>query len=295
MEELIRDLRSYMDETGESQSSIAKKMDISGAALSQILNGKYPNSEGEVIDKIKSFLHMVESTKSIKKIGFTQTNISKKILSTLGYCHMQHMMCIIYGDAGVGKTITAEQYESSNPDVIKVNLNPGASKPKGFLKKLCKALKMSSPGTEDDIYERLVERLTKTNKLLIIDEAQLLKDATLEYVKCLYDDTKIAVALVGNEDIYERIAGQQDKKNARLYSRSSMRCPVDAKQIKKADIDMIFEGLEIEARQYLYRFSRQSNWGLRGAVDLYNNAAANSNVSAEGLKAMTEAMGIEIK
>lgn len=295
MEELIKSLRNYMDETGESQSSMARKMDISGAALSQILNGKYPNSEGEVIDKARNFLSMAESAKSIRKIGFTQTNISKKILSTLGYCHVQHMMCIIYGDAGVGKTVTAEQYESSNPDVIKVNLNPGTSKTKGFLKRLCKSLKMSSSGTEDDIYERLVERLKSTNKLLIIDEAQLLKDGTLEYVKCLYDDTKIAIALVGNEDIYERIAGQQDKKNARMYSRSSMRCPVDTKQIRKTDIDMIFDGLEDEAKNYLYRLSRQSNWGLRGAVDLYNNAAANANVSADGLRAMTEAMGIEVK
>ena len=147
----------------------------------------------------------------------------------------------------------------------------------------------------------LRSRLDGTNWVIVIDEAQHLKYAALEEIRSLTDDNPmtgehgVGVVLIGNSEVYSRLQGRQQAQFAQLFSRIRMQREYTTRKVKEDDVRKLFPVLaEQDARKemdFLLSVCR-SPWGIRGAMNLYTNAASANDISYENLYRMAAHMGI---
>lgn len=281
----------YMRDNGLSQSATAKLLGISESAMSQYLAGKYPNPDS-VEKKVADLLDKAKLRQTVvQDLPFAATTISQAIISMLEYARLKRIITVIYGDAGVGKTRTTNEWKSGRTDVIHLTGAPAIGSPKAFFKYLARELKIPRNGHIDDLYMDLIERLTGSDKMLIIDEAQHLNLRTLENLRGLQEAAQIAMVLIGNETIYTKMVGRQQAEFAQLFSRIGWRKHLLTVQFVLDDVKKVFFALDENAHNALLNIC-QSKYGLRGAVHVYTNASNNGDVTARGIVAMAKTMGI---
>ena len=87
--------------------------------------------------------------------------------------------------------------------------------------------------------------------------------------------------------------GKQQAEFAQLFSRIGMRSSLSVDMLTGEDVRQIFGTREEQENHYLQEICH-SKFGLRGAVNVWVNAANNNNTSVAGLKAMAKQMGIFI-
>ena len=105
----------------------------------------------------------------------------------------------------------------------------------------------------------------------------------------------MGIALIGNTEVYTRMVGKQEARFAQLFSRIRMNRYYSTRKVTDEDVAKLFPKLAEDGRKkelnFLHGIS-QSKWGIRGAVNVYNNAVNNDNISYDGLYAMARTMGI---
>ena len=88
-ENAIEALKRYRDETGKSQSTIAKELGLSSGAVSSFLSGNYKTPH-TIIPKIEALLSICETKVLAPRAPeFAMTGISKKVMDAIEYCHLQ--------------------------------------------------------------------------------------------------------------------------------------------------------------------------------------------------------------
>ena len=105
----------------------------------------------------------------------------------------------------------------------------------------------------------------------------------------------VGVVLIGNSEVYSRLQGRQQAQFAQLFSRIRMQREYTTRKVKEDDVRKLFPVLaEQDARKemdFLLSVCR-SPWGIRGAMNLYTNAASANDISYENLYRMAAHMGI---
>lgn len=307
---LQEQLRNYISASGISQAKIANKLGISGTQLSQYLNSKYNGDVAKTERDLEEFFRaQQEQQANAEKAvpycpvpGYVPTSISEDVFKLIRYCQLEKTMVVIYGDAGVGKTKGVERFVRENPaSSIYIQATPSTGTLGNLLSVIARALKVPEARKRVDLISAIQEKLEQGNKVLIIDEAQHLQLRALDEIRAwtepnpMLQRTGVGIALVGNTSIYTRMVGKQEADFSQLFSRIRMRKSCRTEEITREDIQKLFPKLA-EAGQkkeldFLHGIAR-SKWGIRGAVNVYNNAINNEDISHEGLYGMARTMGI---
>lgn len=312
--ELQKRLEKHLKEKGISQSKAAPLIGISTSALSQYLKSKYEggnieNVENKIMIWLEHEEHMderTEKTAAYKPVvnDYLETSISSDIYKRIRYCSIEKGMVILHGDAGIGKTKAAEKYAKDNyTTTIYVQVTPSSGSLGNSLKIIAEALKVTESTNRYITSSRIKNALVNTNKTLIIDEAQHLKMLALEEIRNLSDPDDLlglpgsGIVLIGNTEIYNKMLGHKSASFAQLFSRIKMHKYYQTSNVLKSDIEIIFPYLKENKMdkeiEFLWGISR-SKWGIRGAVNVYNNAVNNEDVSFKGLYDMASDMGVGV-
>lgn len=311
--ELQTRVTKYLEESGLSQAKAAPKMGVSQTALSQWRNSKYDNGNIEDIEsKLLEFFRLEDEKNTVieKSMPFRNpqdyipTSISEDVYRLIQYCHFEKGMVVIHGDAGIGKTKGAEKYARENPtSTIYIQATPSSGTLANTLKLLARALKIPENRSKLDLILDIRDKLEAANKVIIIDEAQHLKYAALEEIRTLSDPNMITgqagtgIVLIGNTEVYDRMVGKQEARFAQQFSRIRMNRYYSTSKVTKEDIKLLFPILSEKRMDKELTFLlgiSQSKWGIRGAVNVYNNAVNNEHITYEGLFGMARGMGIGI-
>lgn len=256
-----------------SQAAIARELGISESAVSSFLSGTYKAPQ-KIVEKVAALMEANEKKKvAPKEPGYVQTSISKNVINAIRYCHIQGKISVVYGDAGVGKTMAFREY-MKNPLAVGITVSPTYASITGVNELLAEQL-----GVRERVARRItseiVAKLKGSGRVLVIDEAQHLTVRTLNHLRCISDESGVGICFIGNEEIYTRMKGSGRADFAQLFSRIGMRRPVATTDITKADVQAVFGGYEMDenAMDVLYRICR-TKYGLRGAVNVFVNTAA---------------------
>lgn len=290
-EEAIASILQYKESTGKTQTIIAKELDISSGALSAFLAGTYKTPH-TIVPKIVQLLNIAEQ-KEIAPVepSFHETTVSKAVINTISYCHIQGKMAVVYGDAGVGKTMAINEYCRKNNAAIKITISPVYSSMSGVNELLAAELGVRERVSRK-IYADIISKLKDSSRVIIIDEAQHLTVRTLNHLRCLADESGVGIALIGNDEVYSKMKGSGRADFAQLFSRIGMRKQVLTTTNTKDDIKTIFEQVPDEAIDILYRISR-TPYGLRGAVNVFvNTVAVFGDITASKIARMSKEMNI---
>ena len=264
-------VRSEMKRLGISQTKLAKESGISQARLSQWFAGKYRGKSDVVEQDVARWLHSSQvRTKDAAKLTaapeWKKTPTAEKILAALRYAKHAGDIALIYGGAGVGKTCTAKNFQDMNPNTWIATMSPAMNTIPAALERI--SLAVGLPEVQPSAIKMenaIVDRLTDSNGLLIIDEAQHLSVSGLDAIRSIHDATGTGVALMGNESVYARITGGSRQAHfAQLFSRVGYRVQLGSPSLGDVEAIVAAWGVEDSTAQALCMDIARQAGALRG-------------------------------
>lgn len=306
-------LERFVSEIG-SQVKAAKAIGMSDSVISQYRRSAYEKGNiTEVENKLTEFFRLRDEKAEAEERAepyqpvrdeYVKTTISEDVYRAIRYTQINKGIAVLHGDAGIGKTRAAQQYIIENPGTtIYLQVSPVTGSLGSLLKMLSRALHLSEGRSKLDMILNIRDRLDGSDRVLIIDEAQHLRLSALEEIRTLSDPNMITgkqgigIVLIGNTEVYDRMRGRQQASFAQLYSRIRMNRSYSTRQVRREDVLKLFPALFDQGKTKEIDYITvicQSRWGIRGAVNVYNNAVAAEDVSYQGLNNMALHMGIGV-
>lgn len=273
-EEAASFLRAYTKQEGKTQAAVAAELGLSGAAISSFLAGTYKTPH-TIIPKVEA-LAKIREKKMVapKEPDYAETTVSRTVTNAISYAHLRGTIAVVYGDAGVGKTCAVRQYMKENSLALCITISPTYASITGVNELIAEQLGVRERVSRK-ITREIVGKLRNSGRVLVVDEAQHLTVRALNHLRCISDESGIGIALIGNEEVYSKLRGSGRADFAQLFSRIGMRKQVLTSSVTMEDIRAIFSpyGLAEDAMELLAAVAR-TGYGLRGAVNVYVNAAA---------------------
>lgn len=292
-EQAVLWIKDYIQKTGKSQSGVAQELGISPGALSGYIGGHY-KAPHTITTKIEELAAInVQKKVAPKEPEFVETGISRQVTNAIRYSHLQGKISVVYGDAGIGKTVAFRNYLAKNTLAIGVTISPTYASITGVNELIADQLGVRERVARKQTAE-IINKLRGSGRVLVIDEAQHLTVRALNHLRCISDESGVGICMIGNDEVYTKMKGSGRADFAQLFSRIGMRKQVLVANITKEDVQAVFGGYvkEESAMDILYRVCR-TNYGLRGAVNVFiNTAAVFEEITETGLTKMIREMNI---
>lgn len=209
----------YMDKTGKTLKQIGKQLGYSESMVCRYLSdnpgGDIPAFEAAVSDMLAA----EERDERWREIYFPTHAVDECFL-VFDLIRASRDVGIISSEPGVGKSIASVRYKEANKTAILCQVPKWAAGHWGLQKLIWEQLdtRRYDPSVESKA-DHLVRRLSDSDRLLILDNAQRIQKAGLEWLLDFADLTHCPVALVGNPaQILDRL-----RSDAALSSRIGIR------------------------------------------------------------------------
>lgn len=301
-QELLEKVEQLKREKGISQNEVGKLIGISGTALSQIKNGKYPADPQSIFDAMENYFGVKEKAKlTYSEVQYAATSISTKIYDIINVCQVKGGLAVAAGDAGIGKTKAAQKFVADNPtNSILITVNPCLTNIKSLLKIIADRIGAATERSRDELWLAIVKKLSD-GMVLIFDESQHLTVKCIEVLRSFSDyfndkGQTLGICFIGNIDTVARI-GSKKAEFAQIANRTKQKKIYTKSEILRDDIKKLFPILETEHKEkeidLLYRIA-QTPQAIRGTINLFSNAYDNEDYSYNGLVAMARFMDIAV-
>lgn len=210
-------LQQYIQDHNLSQAKAATALGVSSAAISQYLKGLYSGDVSAIDKKVDEMLARAKDKATDIKAEFVATTTAKSIFDICGMAHSMNDINLVIGEAGLGKTVALKNYATSIDNVVLIEAEPTFS-PKVLLNELCNKLGAVASRNNHDNIQAIVGKLHGSEKLIIIDEAELLSYKCLEIVRRIHDLSGVGVVLAGMPQLRANLRGRRGEYK-QLYSR----------------------------------------------------------------------------
>lgn len=226
---LQEQLNQFMQTHNVEQEAVAKGVGVSSAMISQWRQGKYMGNNDKVDAKIAAYLQRELGKLSKPELTqvFVNTTTAQKMFEMLRLVHLKRENGLLYAQAGTGKTTTIRHYAQQYPDVILIEVDV-TDTPSVLLKNIAKKIGTSTSGSLNDIKEGILEKLTDSGRMIIVDEAEQLSTKSLEILRRLHDKAGIGLVLVGMPRLLSNLLGKRGEL-AQLYQRIGLHLPLPDK------------------------------------------------------------------
>lgn len=213
------ELNDLMTRKGYSQTQVARAIGKSTEVINQYLQGKYAGDVPAIDALARSFINReVEKEKSQKITArFVPTVTSRKGMDVIRYAHLDGDLNVIYGAAGLGKTMILREYAAQHRDALLIEADPGYTA-RVVLEELCGLLGISKRGNMHELSEACIAALRDSGRLLMVDEAENLPYRALETLRRIHDKSGIGLVLAGMPRLIINLKGKRGEYQ-QLYSR----------------------------------------------------------------------------
>ena len=186
----------------------------------------------------------------MNKIEVARTQTFDDVNIAVSFAKAAGDISLIYGDAGLGKTVSLRQYVKTHSDAVYIELKDCDKSIKGVCEKILLYIGKQQKGTDRVLVDTIIDYLKASSKLLIIDEAQHLSIRALENLRAINDVTETGIVLCGNPTVYDRMHGRGQAHFAQLYSRIGIRRHILEPSLD--DIKAIFKPYTLDKESLLY-------------------------------------------
>ncbi|WP_267436455.1 AAA family ATPase [Erwinia psidii] len=249
---MISQLSELMTRRNWSQTQVARAIGKSPAVISQYLQGKYPGNVASLENDIAALVNRETEKAKGKRlsVAFVRTYTASRCLEVIKLAHLDSDINVIYGDAGMGKTMIMAQYAADNPGAILLEADPGYTA-RVVLEELCAKLGLNRRGNMHELSDAIIGALRDSGRVLLIDEAENLPLRALEIIRRIHDKAGIGVVLAGMPRLIINLKGKRGELK-QLYSRVGFALALgDA--LPREDIDEIASSVLDDAREQSVR------------------------------------------
>lgn len=217
-------LKDFMQAQGLGQKQVANAFGVSVTTVSQYLSGKYQGNCEELDRKVDEMLERQKAKVIEAKYNaeFVPTLAAKRGMEVMQFAHVEGEINVIFGAAGLGKTQMLKQYAKQNSSAVLIEVDPSCS-PKVLLRKIAEAVGVTARGVNNELLDSIVSKLKGSERLLLVDEAELLSTRSLEFIRRIHDLTGVGVVLAGMPRLLVNLKGKNNEL-AQLYSRVGLAC-----------------------------------------------------------------------
>lgn len=212
-----------------------------------------------------------EQWMSKNKVQIAHTQSMDDILMAVSFAEAAGDISLIYGEAGLGKTISLQKYVEMHPNTLYIELKDCDKSVKGVCERILTSIGKMHKGTDRILVESIIDYLNDNPRLIIIDEAQHLSIRALENLRAINDVTETGIVLCGNPTVYDRMHGRGEAHFAQLYSRIGIRRHIIEPSLE--DITSIFEPYALDKGCLLYMHQLAlAKGGIRNCIKILNIA-----------------------
>ncbi|HDT2145353.1 TPA: AAA family ATPase [Enterobacter roggenkampii] len=213
------ELNDLMGRKGYSQTQVARAMGKSPAVINQYLQGKYAGDVRSIDELARSFIAREADKEKSRRITsrFIPTVTSRKGMEVIRLAHLDGDLNVIYGAAGLGKTMILREYAAQHRDALLIEADPGYTA-RVVLEELCSLLGLSKRGNMHELSEACISALRDSGRLLMVDEAENLPYRALETLRRIHDKSGIGLILAGMPRLIINLKGKRGEYQ-QLYSR----------------------------------------------------------------------------
>lgn len=293
-------IQKYVDYTDMTGQGFAAKNSISPTLLEAYRKGEAGYDYTGLERSVAMFLDREERNGvAFVSSGFCLTDTAKQILGVLKCCHEDGDMGVVVAPAGSGKTEVGRHYKRNHPDTLLRTADITTRAPGSTLLLISQGLPGVSryDATSHVFMQRIIDRLSGSRRLLILDEAHFLSWESIEAVRRIYDATGIGVVLMGQESLYQQMrGGRRAVLFDQILSRIGVRCHIK-RDVTTTDVSMLVDsiipgGIERKALEFLL-YKANSVGRLRSMVKLLKKTlrvavAENRQVTLELLREINQ-------
>ncbi|EBZ5051484.1 ATPase [Salmonella enterica subsp. enterica serovar Poona] len=286
-------LIQLLEGSGYTQKKIATKTGLSTAVISQYLNGIYNGNIKNIEDILSDFILREEERARRRgvKERFVHTQLADIALALISDTHMDGEIGVIYGPAGMGKSMVLRQYASTSKGVILIEADPGYTA-KVLLQELCVRLGVKKTGNIHKLSEECIQELNGTGWVILVDEAELLPYRALEVLRRIHDRSGVALVLAGMPRLLINLKGSRGE-YAQLYSRVGMALDIEAHKAESEadDFNIILASLlgtavgtnYLSSPEVISAFRKHSKGNYRRLFKLARGVVRASAIGNQGI------------
>lgn len=280
------ELNDLMGRKGYSQTQVARAMGKSPAVINQYLQGKYAGDVRSIDELARSFIARETDKEKSRRITsrFIQTVTSRKGIEVIRLAHLDGDLNVIYGAAGLGKTMILREYAAQHRDALLIEADPGYTA-RVVLEELCSLLGLSKRGNMHELSEACISALRDSGRLLMVDEAENLPYRALETLRRIHDKSGIGLVLAGMPRLIINLKGKRGEYQ-QLYSRVGLALNI-GDSLPQADIcdiaiSMLPDAAGTDVSEALFK---ASHGNARRLFKLVRGVSRHSEISGHAVSA----------
>lgn len=289
LDDVIAKMCEYIERSKVTKSSVAKSIGINEGRFNTFLSGKYSGDNETVRHKCIEYLNLRMKRLQLKKLEliYYDTEQALNVKAVAKMVQLHRTMGILYGNAGIGKTRSLEEFSQNNTNVHIIVAYHSITA-LDLMQMICSELKVEAKGLDGTKMLAVIRTLENTDKTLIIDEAHHLTLKNLEKIRAIHDAAKIGILLTSSSELIERMTGRKRHEYDQIFSRISIRREIKAK-VTKDDVRGILEssGINFDGKMLCFCFNIAKKQGhyrtlrnvLQHAVDLCNQKGMDCDIN----------------
>lgn len=207
---IIKNIYTYLNDHPEhTKSWVAKRANIPEGTLASVLSGKYIAPPSAKLQQIyQATLRSTERDLSgINEKVLVETTVFKQCWAMFITAQREYELTLVTGVAGIGKTATAKEFVAKNADAIYIRALPDMQ-PVTLLKQLIEisgAIIKKNGYSKDAMLYAVIEAFAKRDAVLLIDEAENMRDGCFEELRVLRDEAQVGICLIGELALHDRL------------------------------------------------------------------------------------------
>lgn len=233
--EIREAVAAYVKRRGYPLGLVAQKVGSNATYISNFLSGKFDAIPAATLTKLARELNEWteqdhrRATRSTGQPAFVHTRVAKRLLNVAMRVAETGDIGIAHGPAGVGKSATCAELRRTIVGSLYCYVTPDAARKTGFLRMLYEAV-WEHRGPARPTLADLIERLKHSDRLLIIDNADLLEASTYPVLMSLHDVAQVPILLVGTHALVAKLAYDADPLRGQMASRIGLRAELLSEQ-----------------------------------------------------------------
>ena len=264
-QEVLGRLEKFYETSGLSMAAIATKSGYSESYVSRYLNTESaPVGDVEGFEAAVSDMMAAAARRRKWDNVFFDTEAVDRCLLMFDLIDQSNEVGLIYGPAGIGKTVASKRHAMQHETAIYICIREGDGAWYGLVRELWQQIdtrgftaKVKSSTSKAGY---IAKKLNASERLLIVDNAQRLSISGIKWLMDMQDDAGFGLALVGNADILDKVASCDQLSSRIKIRRNVLLDGEDRKQLGWLDdaADKMVRAMWPAATKDILRLARES-------------------------------------
>jgi len=240
---MVAQTKEFLEKHNQTQKWLAMNIGVSDAQISTFLAGSYKGNVHNLEQKLKNFIaNFIPNEDKSQAVEFFIDNKNTSYVNHIIKKAVEQVrLSVITGNAGFGKTTAIKRFIKNRPESIFIKAN-NLFTTKDFLEILCNELNIKIESRGSEMFKSVIATLSRANKFIVIDEAEWLKDKTLDMVRNIWEESKTPIILSGTLHLKQNLKGTKGELD---YVDSRIRGRYTLESLSNEDIEKVCAYYEV--------------------------------------------------